>query len=243
MSDVGDICDTLVDDHQQDAIEEAQAAGDDAEAQRLYRIQQGVEDPFGLEPLPEVPAKAPDDTNADGSASLPDIGPRPDGEWTFDRPDVVNHQFAVMEAAFGDLATELRSEWGADAGTNLMFGAYAAREFEKHFPEVIQTIENRGAGDDPLIVEILAVLGRQWAETPGDPRTVRLFPNGQGMEKSMTNTGNVQAQIDALEDQIDQATAQNDSIKAQELYTQQQGLYRQLPGGTDSIVGRGGRNL
>ena len=155
-------------------IDEAKDAGDDAKAQALYQRQQGT-DLHGDEAASSVPAVS--DTSGDAATDLPGLPAPPEGEWTFARPEVVNHQFAIMEADFGELATDLRSEWGADAGRNLEFALATSLEFEAHYPELVATVAARGAGADPLIVELLAQLGRQWTATPGDPRTVRLFPN------------------------------------------------------------------
>ena len=169
-------------------IEEAQAAGDDERAQALYLKSQDV-------------AETEDATDpGDAAEPVPEIGPPPDGEWTFARQEVVAHQFSIMESHFGDLATDLREEWGADAGRNLEFALAASREFETHYPEITQTIMTRGAGYDPLVIELLAVLGRQWAESPGDPTTVRLFPGTgeQEQETSMDIGDNFDEQTDAL---------------------------------------------
>ena len=153
-----------------------------------------------------------------------------------------------MEADYGDLASDLRSEWGADAGLNFRFAEAAAQKMEREWPELIETVTRLGAANDPLIVELLAVAGRQWAEVPGDPDSVvRLFPTGDhGQETTTmesTMTGTVQAKIDELEDEIDAAQARNDTTKAQLLFEKQQNLYRRLPGGDEPVVGSGGRNL
>ena len=113
--------------------EAAETAGDTALANRLYRESMGVDAEVG--PAPED----------EGAAAESDIGPPPDGEWTFDRPEVVDHQFAIMESHFGDLATDLRSEWGADAGLNLQLAQAAAQQFEEHYPELDYTIRKHGA--------------------------------------------------------------------------------------------------
>ena len=221
-------------------IQEARDAGDDAKAQALYQQQQGTEDAFGLEP---VPAVSDADADSAGDESLPAVGPPPEGEWTFARPEVVAHQFAMMEADFGELATELRSEWGADAGRNLEFAFAASREFEAHYPEVVSTIERRGAGADPLIVELLAVLGRQWAETPGDPMTVRLFPNadGHGEERNMSEAGDdaFDEKTDALMDEAAAARAAGNLGKSKRLERQIRGLFIRKYG-TGAVVGSSG---
>ena len=164
MSDDAALAETVIQNSFEADIEEAQAAGDDERAQALYLKSQDV-------------AETEDATDpGDAIESLPDIGPVPDGEWVFSRPEVVDYQFRLMEAAFGDLATDLQSEWGADAGRNLEFALAASREFETHYPDILSVIESRGAGYAPLIIEILAVLGRQWAESPGAPTPLRVFP-------------------------------------------------------------------
>ena len=224
-------------------IDAARAAGDGEKAQALYAQQQGTTDAHGLDPAP-VPVG--NDVDGEGDAvadSLSAVGPPPDGEWTFARPEVVDHQFALMEAGFGELATDLKSEWGADGGLNLEFAVAASREFEANYPELVSVVDKRGGTNDPLIVELLAVLGREWAATPGDPTTVRLFPNtgGHEQETTMSNTKDIQARIDALGDVILKAKAQNDGWKAQESYQEQLRLEGLLPGGTDPIVGSAGR--
>ena len=112
---------------------------------------------------------------------------------------------------------------------------------EREWPELIETVTRRGAANDPLIVELLAVVGRQWAEVPGDPDSVvRLFPSGDhGQETSMESGmgGSIQARIDALDDEIQTAQNRNDTTKAQALYEKQQSLYRQQPGGRDPVAG------
>ena len=222
-------------------IQQARDAGDDAKAQALYQQQQGTEDAFGLEP---VPAVSDADADSAGDETLPAVGPPPEGEWTFARPEVVAHQFAMMEADFGELATELRSEWGADAGRNLEFAFAASREFEKHYPEVVSTIERRGAGADPLIVELLAVLGRQWAETPGDPMTVRLFPNadGHGQERNMSeiDAENFDEKTEALMVEAAEARLEGNLGKSNRLEREIRALFvRRF--GSEPIVGSGGR--
>jgi hypothetical protein len=233
MADLEAIADTLVENHLEDAIAAAQDAGDHEKAQDLYLKSQGVDSPG-------------DDAaeQGDDAAESSDIGPPPDGEWTFDRPEVVDHQFAVMEAAFGDLATELREEWGDGAGTNLVFASAAAREFADHYPEVVQTIENRGAGDDPLIVEILAVLGRQWAETPGDPRTVRLFP-GTGNHEQERNMNEIDAnnfdeQTETLMTESEEAAQQGNLAKRDRIEKQLRALFVRRYGTGPAIGSSGG---
>lgn len=209
MRDAETLAEMVADTSIESDIEDAQAAGDDERAQALYLKSQDVAEP-GDEDAAE---------QGDAIEPAPDIGPPPDGAWTFDRPEVVAHQFSIMESHFGDLATDLREEWGADAGRNLEFAAATAREFEAHYPEIIQTINNRGAGDDPLIVELLAVLGRQWAETPGDPRTVRLFP-GTGdheQETNMSDADNFDEQTDALMTEQEQAQTEGNLGKVDRL--------------------------
>ena len=210
-------------------IEEAQAAGDDERAQALYLKSQDVAEP---EAEPEVA----------GDATEPsDIGPPPDGEGVFSRPEVVAHQFKIMESHFGDLATDLKSEWGADAGRNLEFAAATAREFASRYPEIIQTINNRGAGDDPLIVELLAHLGRQWAETPGDPTTVRLFPGtGDGEDRNMSDIGdNFDEQTDALMVEQEQAQVEGNTSKVTRLERELRALFVRKYG-TGAAVGSSG---
>ena len=132
---MGAIADTLVADEALQAQEVALAGeGGLEKANALYRRSIGASDPDGEQPSGE---------EGDAAESLPDIGPSPDGEWTFDRPEVVSHQFAMMEAEFGDLATDLRDDWGADAGQNMKFAAAASREFETHYPEIVETITRR----------------------------------------------------------------------------------------------------
>ena len=57
------------------------------------------------------------------------------------------------------------------------------------------------------------------------------------------NTRQIEAKIDALEDEIDDAKARSDTTKAQKLYEEQYRLYQALPGGTDPAVGEGGRTI
>ena len=181
----------------------------------------------------------------DGAESLPDIGPSPDGEWTFDRPEVVAHQFKMMEASFGELATDLRDDWGADAGRNMEFAAAASREFETHYPEIISTVTARGAANDPLVVELLAVLGRQWAETPGDPSTVRLFPNTDGHEQETAmNETNIDfdEKVETLMNEQDQAQQAGNIAKRDRIERQLRGLFVRKYG-TGPAVGEGGRTL
>ena len=101
MPDYEALADTLVENHLEDAIDEAQLAGEDERAQALYLKQQGVDTG---EPGDDVAGQG------DDAAESSDIGPPPDGEWTFDRPEVVDHQFKIMEFHFGELATDLKSE-------------------------------------------------------------------------------------------------------------------------------------
>ena len=235
----------------QGQIEEAQAAGDQEKAQALYQQQQGTADADSPGPAPAAPDGEGDpsdaDTDDDAAGSLSAVGAPPDGEWTFGRPEVVDHQFALMEAAFGELATDLKSEWGADSGRNLEFAAAASREFEANYPEIVSVVNKHGGTNDPLIVELLAVLGRQWAETPGDPGTVRLFPNAGGTETRQPNmadntaTKDIEERIRDIGDQIDKAKARQDTTRANSLYQETLALDARLPGGRGPIVGSGGR--
>ena len=222
----------------QEQVEEAQRSGDTAKANELYQKQLGNEAAL-------VPAVVGVDAETDsaGDETLPAVGPPPEGEWTFARPEVVAHQFAMMEADFGELATELRSEWGADAGRNLEFAFAASREFEAHYPEVVSTLARRGAGADPLIVELLAVLGRQWAETPGDPMTVRLFPNadGHGQERNMSeiDAENFDEKTEALMGEEAEARAAGNFGKSKRLEREIRALFVKKYG-TGPVVGSSG---
>ena len=233
---MGAIADTLVADEALQAQEVALAGeGGLEKANALYRRSIGASDPDGEQPSGE---------EGDAAESLPDIGPSPDGEWTFDRPEVVSHQFAMMEAEFGDLATDLRDDWGADAGQNMKFAAAASREFETHYPEIVETITRRGAVTDPLVVELLAVLGRQWAETPGDPATVKLFPGRDGHEQE-TNMNEIDAdsfdeKTTELMNQQDQATAAHDDAKAQRIERQLRQMFVRRYGTGPAIGSSGG---
>ena len=223
-------------------IDAAKAAGNNELAQALYQKQQGTDDPYGRE-APDGGDDPSDADTDDGVAdSLSAVGSPPDGEWTFDRPEVVDHQFALMEAAFGELATDLKSEWGADSGLNLEFAAAASREFEANYPELTSVLDKRGGTNDPLIIEMLAVMGREWAETPGDPGTVRLFPNtgGHEQETTMSNTNDIQSQIRDMEKAMDRAEVEGDREERSRLFRAQQELYRRLPGGGDPVVGSSG---
>ncbi len=191
MTDTGDLQPTEV----EQQIEQAQVAGDDALAQRLYLRQQGADTGE-----PGDTGEQGDDVGPAEATEPSDIGPVPDGDWTFDRPEVVDHQFAIMKSEFGELATDLRSDWGVDAGRNLEFALATVKQFESHYPELIQTVEARGARNDPLVVELLAVLGRQWASTPGDPTTVKLFP-GTG-DNEQERTMEIEADFDEKTDEL-----------------------------------------
>ena len=235
MSDTGEIVPTEI----EVQIEQAQVAGDTELAQRLYLKQQGV----GTGDTGE-----PDDAVADqgdDAAEVSDIGPVPDGDWTFSRPEVVDYQFAMMENEFGELATDLKSEWGGDAGLNLDFALAASRQFEAHFPELVATVAERGASRDPLIVELLATLGRQWAETPGDPATVRLFPGSdsheQEQEKQMseTNVGGFDEKVETLMNESEQAGDAGNLAKRDRLEGEIRALFVKKYG-TGAIVGSSG---
>ena len=230
MSDTGEIAPTEA----EAEIEQAQVAGDDERANALYRKSMGVDAETG--PDPE------DDGDA---AEVSDIGPPPDGEWTFSRPEVVDHQFALMESEFGDLATDLRSAWGADAGRNLDFALAASRQFESHYPELVETVLERGARNDPLVIELLATLGRQWAESPGDPATVRLFPgsdsHGQEQEKQMSeiNVGGFDEKVEALMNESEQAASAGNLAKRDRLEHEIRALFVRKYG-TGAVVGSSG---
>ena len=224
----------------QPQIDEAKAAGNMGRANDLYQRQLALA--AGVPAVSQEPSPSGEADSADGE-SLPALGPSPDGEWTFARPEVVAHQFAMMEADFGELATDLKSEWGADAGRNLEFALATSLEFETHYPELVATVARRGAGADPLIVELLAQLGRQWAETPGDPTTVRLFPNadGHGQERNMSeiNKGDFDERADALMDEEKQARASGNLGKSERLEREIRALFvRQY--GSGPVVGTSG---
>ena len=233
MADIEALADMAIENSFEADIEEAQAAGDDERAQALYLKSQGV----------DTDEPGDDAVEPGDGESVPAIADPPDGEWTFSRPEIVDYQFQIMESHFGDLATDLKSEWGADAGRNLEFAAATAREFEAHYPEIIQTINNRGAGDDPLVVEILAVLGRQWAETPGDPLTVKLFPNsdGHGQERNMSDIG-----ADDFEEQTDQLMTEQEQAQTEGNLSKVDRLERELRArfvrkyGTGAAIGTSG---
>ena len=230
-----DTADTL-----EGAIEEAKAAGNIGRANELYQRQLALE--AGVPAVSQEPEPS-GEADIAGGESVPAVGPPPEGEWTFARPEVVDHQFAMMEADFGELATDLRSEWGADAGRNLEFALATSLEFEAHYPELVATVAARGAGADPLIVELLAQLGRQWAETPGDPRTVRLFPNtgdrGQETNMSENNSHDFDEKADDLMAEEAAARAAGNLGKSKRLEREIRALFvRQY--GTGSAVGSSG---
>ena len=215
----------------QDTIDEAQLVGDDERANALYRKSMGVD-----------AEDSPDPEDAGDAGEVSDIGPPPDGEWSFSSPAVVDHQFKIMEAEFGDLATDLKSDWGADAGRNLEFALATAQQFESHYPELIQTVEARGARNDPLVVELLAVLGRQWASTPGDPTTVRLFP-GMGnheQERDMSDIdGDFDEKTDDLMTQQEQAQVEGNLGKVDRLEREIRARFVKRYG-TGAVVGSSG---
>ena len=231
MTDTGDLQPTEI----EQQIEQAQVAGDDALAQRLYLRQQGADT--------DAPGEDAAD-QGDDVGEVSDIGPPPNGEWSFDRPEVVDHQFAMMESEFGDLATDLKSDWGADAGRNLDFALAASREFEEHYPELVATVAERGARNDPLVIELLAVIGRQWAETPGDPTTVRLFPgsDNHGEERIMneTNIGGFDEKVETLMNESQQAGDAGNLAKRDRLEHEIRALFVKRYGTTPAVGSSGG---
>ena len=145
-------------------------------------------------------------------------------------------------SSFGELATDLRSEWGPDAGQNLQFAAAASREFEAQYPEIVSTINRRGAATDPLVVELLAVLGRQWAETPGDPSTVRLFP---GMNEQETNMNEINAdgfdeKVEILMDESEQAAVAGNLNKRDRIEREIRALFVKRHGTAPAVGSSGG---
>ena len=233
-TDTGDIQPTEI----EAQIEQAQVAGDTERAQALYLRQQGVDtgEAGDAEDSPD-----PEDDGAPGES--PDVGPPPDGAWSFDRPEVIDFQFKLMESEFGDLATDLRDDWGADAGLNLDFALAASREFEKNFPELVETVLERGARNDPLVVELLATLGRLWASTPGDSTTVRLFPgtgdNEQERNMSEINVGGFDEKVETLMTESQQAGDAGNLAKGDRLEHEIRALFVRKYG-TGAAVGSSG---
>ena len=94
---------------------------------------------------------------------------RPDGVLDFaGNVAHTDYAFAAMAYWGADKASALRSEWGNDAGANLAF----ADAFAVANPDIMDIINNAGMSDDPALVKIAAVLGRQAAEISGDPTTI-----------------------------------------------------------------------
>lgn len=61
------------------------------------------------------------------------------------------------------------------------------------------------------------------------------------MTMDTMNTPAVEAKIKQMDGEIAKATAENDYGEANRLYAIQQELYGRLPGGSEPMVGRGGR--
>ena len=259
MADFESIADTLVSQHLNDAANQfrnernaAQARGDMDAAHKADALERRALNGGYSDDAAAADAWGTAVATTDVGESLPDIGPPPDGEWTFSRPEVVDHQFAMMESAFGDLATDLKAEWGAGAGENLQFAHAAARQFEEQYPDIVSAIAARGGTNDPLVVEILAMLGRQWAETPGDPGSVRLFPGAtETREFNMTDTDveKFDDAIDEIRSKARQAFDAGNHAKADRLAAKEREMYARRYGVGEIIgpgappVGRGGREL
>ena len=76
--------------------------------------------------------------------------------------------FAVMAEYDAEGAQDLRRMWGDDAGRNVVFAMAWARAHSYVMP----VFERHGYGDDPMIVEAAAELGRREVER-GNPRVLR----------------------------------------------------------------------
>ena len=137
----------------------------------------------------------------------------------------------------------MRAVRACPALRNLEFAAATSQLFAEHYPEVVSTIMTRGAGYDPLIIELLAVLGRQWAETPGDPLTVRLFPgtgdHGQERDMNETDADSFGEQTDALMTEQEQAQAEGNVGKVDRLERQIRARFVRRYG-TDPAIGSSG---
>ena len=179
----------------------------------------------------KLAALAGENMTADPLEKMRALPAPPDGPWDFGRPEVVRHQFKIMEATFGEPATKLKNEWGRDGSTNMQFAKATAVKLEAAYPGIDAVIRKYGAQNDPLVIDAFAMMGRYDAATVGDPATVQPFRN-TNESKAMTE-GNIQAQIEALQGDIDKARAQRNSSLANDLYQRQLMLGRRLPGGTD----------
>ncbi len=76
--------------------------------------------------------------------------------------------FAVMAEYDAEAAQDLRRRWGDDAHRNVVLAMAWARAHS----HVMPVFERRGYGDDPMIVEAAAELGRREVER-GNPRVLR----------------------------------------------------------------------
>ena len=136
-------------------IRAAQDAGDDEEAARLYRVQQGVADEGQLHTGDFSFGALTVSTSADGETATPATV-----EDFADNPDDVAVAVEQMRASWGDEADVLVAKWGSNIGTELSyFSAFALA-----VPEVYALLKDHDLGDHRAIVEAGAMLGRRYVK-------------------------------------------------------------------------------
>ncbi len=227
MADLEAIADTLVENHLEDAIEAAQAAGDHDRAQELYRQSMGVDAEDGPDN---------DTSGIQPGTSMAEYEPYDDVS-----EDQKDEAFeGVLALSDPDTARGiLQAEWpGAEYDKNVEFAASVLGAVSNS-AKALRVLEAVGVADHPDLVRWLASAGRLMADVPGDPNSIPTPHKGTAMDSTIG--GNIEAQIDALQDQIDKAQAVNNDTKANTLYQKQLALERLLPGGSEPIVGSEGR--
>lgn len=233
-------------------IEEAMAAGDMERANALYHKQIGNTDPYGdkaeaaaveagaLALLSDTKGDDPPQASTGelvvATTAHDDTATISGGMDFAGNPEHTAHALACMEVWGEDEVAPLKAKWGSDMGANLGF----FQAFALAHPDVHEMLVASGFGDHPAIIEAGATLGRRYATKGGDPGQITTKKAGVKVMEHM-NTAAIEAQIKETHKAIERATLEFDNEEANRLYLLEQELYRRLPGGSEPVVGEGGR--
>nr|CAK32570.1 hypothetical protein 10D02-36 [uncultured organism] len=235
-----------------DQAESAYHDGEVEKAQELYRRSIGNTDPYGeqaaertvAEAIDAPPEAAPKAEAEPAGPSPADVdqgmgGTRLADYKSYDElsEDERGQEFdRVFSLANPDVSeSTLRRAWpGAEFDRNREFGDAALAAIPGSL-DVLRVLEVVGLADHPDLIRWLVSVGRALASKPGDPTTIPIT-QGEGKQMVSMNTKQIEAKIDALQDEIDRAQALNDDVKSNRLYQEALALERLLPGGSGGIV-------
>ena len=234
-TDSAELAERVADDSIQGDIEQAQAAGDHEKAQRLYKLQQGVE-PDGVDVgAGEVDDVSPSDIESMGGDAMADYVPY--DSLTEDEKDKAFE--GVIALSDPDTSKGLlQGNWpGAEYDKNREFGNAALSAIPGAL-EAVRVLETVGIADHPALVRFIVSAGRMMAATPGDAASIPSTISKDRQMEHLTRDA-IDDRIDDLQDQIDKAMARGNRRKANALYQQQLLLDAQIEGNAPIVGSRG----